>query len=113
MGIKRFSSAWRRIGPQSRFHQGRGGAALVVDVDRRRAAKSLVRWQEGVVHIALDSGPADPQALERCLVDVLSRALDIPAARIEIVAHGTSTRRIVVIYDLTPQELERRLRRWR
>ncbi|NPA31327.1 MAG: DUF167 domain-containing protein [Chloroflexi bacterium] len=105
----------RRIGPQSRFHQGRGGAALAVQIRFGGREEAEVVWLgEGMVRVTLwHRAAAGAGSLDRHLVAVLSRHLRVPRSRIEIVAQRGRYDRVVAFYGLTPQELERRLRRWR
>ncbi len=96
----------RSVGPQSRFHHGRGGAAMIVEARVGAPAEQVRLGANGVLQVAL--GPMR-ESVERAVQHALSRCLGIAPRQIEIVASRGNHRWLVAFYGLSPAELERRL----
>ncbi len=96
----------------ARFHSGRGGASLFVHVTAHPSHPTQVSLSDtGVLHIHLQT-TRQGAALERRLKAFLAHGLSWPVERIAVAAGEGRPSKIVVMYDLTPAELERRLRKW-
>ncbi len=96
----------RSVGPQSRFHHGRGGAAMIVEARVGAPAGQVRLGSNGALQVTLD---ALREPVERTLRHALSRRLGIAPRHIEIVAARGNHRWLVAFYGLSPAELERRL----
>ncbi len=95
----------------SRFHSPAKGAALLVHVTvGPESPTRLQALSNGVLHVHLRGNAQND--IDVLLVDALSRFLGLSPSQIEVVA-GTPSRRgqVVVFYDITPTELEKRLAR--
>jgi len=92
-----------------RFHNGRGGAALMVRVIPRAHRDELAGiLDDGTLRVRLTAPPVDNKANE-ALVRFLARLLGVPRSKVEIVAGHTSRNKLVSILDIAPDEVERRL----
>jgi uncharacterized protein (TIGR00251 family) len=85
-----------------------GGAAFPVHVVPR-AGKNEISGRHGdAIKVRLTAPPVEGAANE-ALIGFLSRQLDVPKNRIEILSGAASHDKIVCVLGLTPQELEERL----
>ena len=96
----------RSVGPQSRFHHGRGGAALLVEARVGKPAGQVFMDANGTLQVTLEGRGG---SVERALRHALSRRLGIAPRRIEIVASRGRNRWLVAFYDISPADLERLL----
>ena len=82
------------------LHDGKKGAALAIRVTPRARRNEIVEvLSDGTVKIRLTALPDEGQS-NQALVDFLSDVLNVPAARIEIVAGTTGRDKLVSILDL-------------
>ncbi len=105
------SSATVSVPSPARARNAAASAALLVHVSTGpEAPTSLRTLPNGVLEVHLHARP--DENLDVLLVDTLSRFLGIMPGQIEVVA-GTPSHRgqVVVFYDLTPADLEKRLAR--
>ena len=92
-----------------RFHDGKGGAALAVRVIPRANMNRISEISEdGTVKIHLTAAPIDGKA-NQALIEFLSKTLDIPRSRFEIVAGETGRNKIVVVMGQDPDTIHQRL----
>ncbi len=92
--------------------RGRGAAGpsatLTVRVQPRASRDAVGEMSEGVLRIRLTAPPVENRANE-ALVRFLAAALDVPRARVEIVAGDRGRNKIVRVHGITPAELFTRL----
>jgi len=95
---------------QWRFHDSRGGSALLVHV-RPGSPKTRIHaiQQESVVEIHL-VGDDNPWHTNQELVRFLSQVLGVPEAHIEIVAGLYGRGKVITVEGLSAEEASRRLR---
>jgi uncharacterized protein (TIGR00251 family) len=91
------------------MHNGQSGAAIAVRVTPR-ASKNAIKeiMNDGTIKVHL-TAPADDKKINQSLVDFLSKVLEIPANRVEIVAGQTGHDKLVSIIDLEAQEVHERI----
>ncbi|MDZ4767807.1 MAG: DUF167 domain-containing protein [Chloroflexota bacterium] len=88
----------------------RGGAALNVRVVTQADKTELVGIQEdGAVKIRLMASPAGDPAANRELLDFLAQILNVPLARMEIVAGEGGREKIVSIEGISIAQVEQAL----
>ncbi len=93
-----------------RFHDGRGGSALLVHVRPGSPETRIHAIQnDAVVEIHL-VGDDNPWHTNQELVRYLSQVLGIPEARIEIVAGLYGRGKVVTVEGLSAEEASKRLR---
>lgn len=85
-----------------------GSFVLAVRVQPRSSKEEVAGVAEGVVRIRLTAPPVEGKANE-ALVRFLSKALDIPKNRIELVAGDTGRNKLVRVHGLTQAEALARL----
>ncbi|MBF8258715.1 MAG: hypothetical protein HW377_1089 [Actinobacteria bacterium] len=81
---------------------------LSVRVIPRSSRNEVAGFSEGTVRIRLTAPPVENRANE-ALVRFLSRVLDVPRGRVEIVAGGTGRRKIVRVAGAAREDVFRRL----
>ena len=82
------------------LHDGKKGAALAIRVTPRARRNEIVEvLSDGTVKIRL-TAPPDEGESNQALVNFLSDVLNVPSARIEIVAGTTGRDKLVSILDL-------------
>ena len=91
------------------LHDGKKGAALAIRVTPRASRNEIVEvLSDGTVRIRLTAPPVEGKANE-ALVEFLSKVLDIPPSRIEIVAGVTGRDKLVSILDMDAEEVHARI----
>jgi uncharacterized protein (TIGR00251 family) len=92
------------------LHDSRSGAALAVRVIPRAKQNKIVEISsDGTVKIRLTAPPVGGKA-NRALIELLAGVLDVPAARIEIIAGETGRNKLVSILDLDAQTVQERIK---
>jgi uncharacterized protein (TIGR00251 family) len=74
-----------------------------------RSSKNALAWKQGTLKARLTAPPVDGAA-NAALINLLAERLSVPRRSISIVRGETSRQKTVAIADLTPDEIERRLR---
>ncbi len=91
------------------FCDGATGAALLVHVSSGEGPSRLEGIRDGVLEVCLQA--REKERMNHLLVDLFSRLLQVTPQQIEVVAGTqTQTNKVLVFYDLTPSELEARLK---
>ncbi len=85
-----------------------GGSALRVHVVPRSRKTEISGRYGQAVKIRLTAPPVQGKANE-ALIEFLAKRLDVPKRTIEILSGASSRNKMVCVFGLTPQELERRL----
>ncbi len=83
-------------------------ATVTVRVQPRSSRNEIGELAGGVLRIRLTAPPVENRANE-ALVRFLAGALDVPRARVEIVAGDRGRNKIVRVRGIAPAELYRRL----
>lgn len=99
--------------PQHKFQFGRGvgGAALPVKVTPRARKNEIVGFMaDGTLKIRVTAPPVEGAANE-AVIELLAKALDLPKSQIEIVAGEGGTQKLVSVIDLSPGQVDERLKR--
>ena len=92
-----------------RLHGGKIGSALAVRVTPRASQTKIVEvMSDGTVKIHLAAPPVDGEANER-LVSFLAQVLNVPRARIEIVAGWSGRDKLVSVLDMDSETVQKRL----
>jgi uncharacterized protein (TIGR00251 family) len=74
-----------------------------------RSSKNVLAWEQGTLKARLTAPPVDGAA-NAALLNLLAERLSVPRRSISIVRGETSRQKTVEIADLTPDEVERRLK---
>ncbi len=74
-----------------------------------RSSKNALAWEHGTLKVRLTAPPVDGAA-NAALINLLAERLSVPRRSISIVRGETSRQKTVEIADLTPDEVERRLK---
>lgn len=92
-----------------RFHDGRRGAALNVRVVPKAARTDIAEiMEDGTLRIRVAAVP-EKGKVNSALLEFLAKVLQVPQSNLEIVAGETQRDKIVVVMDLSPEEVEARL----
>ena len=87
----------------------RGGAAFAVRVVTRAEVSEIVGTQEdGALRVRLIASPAGDPAANQELVDLLSKQLQVPPNKIEIVAGANGRDKMISVEGITTADLESR-----
>ena len=91
------------------MHNGQSGAAIAVRVTPR-ASKNAIKeiTSDGTIRVHLIA-PSDDKKINQSLVDFLSKVLEVPANRLEVVAGVSGHDKLVSILDLDAQEVHDRI----
>ena len=73
------------------------------------SSKNVLAWEQGTLKARLTAPPVDGAA-NAALLNLLAERLSVPRRSISIVRGETSRQKTVEIADLTPDEVERRLK---
>lgn len=92
-----------------RMHNGQSGAAIAVRVTPR-ASKNAIKeiTSDGTIKVHLNA-PLDDKKINQTLVDFLSKVLEVPANRLEVVAGQSGHDKLVSILDLDAHEVHERI----
>jgi uncharacterized protein (TIGR00251 family) len=74
-----------------------------------RSSKNALAWEQGTLKARLTAPPVDGAA-NAALINLLAERLAVPRRSISIVRGETSRQKTVEIANLTPAEIERRLK---
>ncbi len=74
-----------------------------------RSSRNALAWEQGTLKARLTAPPVDGAA-NAALINLLAERLSIPRRSISIVRGETNRQKTVEIADLTPDEVERRLK---
>lgn len=74
-----------------------------------RSSRNTLEWEQGTLKARLTAPPVDGAA-NAALINLLAERLSLPRRRISIVRGETSRQKTVEIADLTPDEVEYRLK---
>ncbi len=100
------------LGKRPRFHNARQGAAMLIYLTAQPETPTHAAWAApGIIHIHLQTLQRGA-ALHQRLIQYLAQHLDIEPENIEIVAGGHTGNKVISVYGLSPDELERRLQDW-
>jgi uncharacterized protein len=97
--------------PPRRFHlhDGQHGSALAIRVVPRASRNEIsALMEDGSVKVRLTAAPVDGEANDQ-LVAFLAKSLDVPKAKIEIVAGWTGRNKLVSVLGLDAETLQQRL----
>ncbi len=101
-----------QVRAQAHFHSSRGGASLLVHLTAHPRYPTHASLQAaGILHIHLQTSRTGAR-LEQTLVAYLARHLHLPPDRVAVAAGQGQPGKIMVMYDITPAELDRRLHTW-
>ncbi len=95
--------------PRKKFtlHDGKTGSAITVRVTPRSRRNEIVEvLNDGTVRVRLTT--SKEVETNQTLVKFLSEILDIPAARIEVVA-GTGQDKLVTVLDIPASEIQQKI----
>lgn len=96
---------------QYHLHNGKKGSALAIRVTPRASRNEISEiLSDGTVKIRLTAPPVEGKA-NQALIDFLADVLEIPRARIEIVAGTTGKDKLVSILDLDAETVHERILR--
>lgn len=88
-----------------KFHDGEKGAALAVRVKFSRGKSSFAKvLKDGTVVVQLEHGGGDMNAM---LIDFISQQLDIPSARIQVIAGEDGQNKLISIIDMKPKQVQK------
>lgn len=91
------------------LHNGKTGAAIAVRVTPRMAKNQIYAiMDDGTIKVRLTAPPVDGRA-NKALIKYLAEILEIPTSSIEIVAGQTGHDKLVTIYDLSSDDVQKRL----
>lgn len=85
-----------------RFHNGKHGSALAVRITPRASRNEIAEiLHDGTVRIRLTVPPVESQ-MNQALAEYLSKILEIPASKIDIVAGQNGRDKLVSVLDMDP-----------
>jgi uncharacterized protein (TIGR00251 family) len=91
------------------LHNGKRGAALAVRVTPRASKNEIFGvLSDGTVNVHLTAPPVEGKANE-ALLKFLAGVLDVPLARLEIVAGKTGRDKLVSVLDLDAETVHKRI----
>jgi uncharacterized protein (TIGR00251 family) len=91
------------------LHDGKKGAAIAVRVTPRATKNQIVgALHDGTVKIHIAAAPSEGQTNEK-LIEFLSSILGVPKDRIEVVAGGTGSDKLVSVLDIDSETLHRKI----
>jgi uncharacterized protein YggU (UPF0235/DUF167 family) len=94
----------------TKLPDGKGGAAFAVQVVTKTVKTELVGpQQDGTIKIRLMASPAGSNEANKELVNFLSKLLEVPVEKIEIVAGENKRDKIVSIEGFSATEVEAKL----
>jgi uncharacterized protein (TIGR00251 family) len=91
------------------LHDGRRGAALAVRVTPRARKNEIVDvLSDGTVKVHLTAPPVEGKANAE-LIKFLSKELDIPASRMEVVAGASGRDKLISFIDIDADTLHKKI----
>ena len=91
------------------LHDGKRGAALALRVTPRASRNEIVEiLNDGTVKIHLTAPPEEGKANE-ALLKFLSKVLDVPVSRLDIVAGAGGRDKLVAVTDMDAEMLHKRI----
>jgi uncharacterized protein (TIGR00251 family) len=94
---------------QYHLHNGKKGSALAIRVTPRASRNEISEiLSDGTVKIRLTAPPVEGKA-NQALIEFLADVLEVPRARIEIVAGTTGKDKLVSILDLDAETVHERI----
>jgi uncharacterized protein YggU (UPF0235/DUF167 family) len=92
-----------------RLHDGKVGAALAVRVTPQAQVNEIAGVQsDGTLQIHL-TAPLAEEKLNATLIEFLAAVLDVPAAKIQIVAGSLGADKLVAIEDMDAESLHTKI----
>jgi len=93
------------------LHDGHKGSALAIRVTPRASRNEIVEiLADGSVKVRLTASPAEGQT-NQALIDYLAQVLEVPIAKLEIVAGLNGRDKLVSIIDLDAATVQQRILR--
>jgi uncharacterized protein (TIGR00251 family) len=93
----------------SRFHNGRRGSALTIQVVPQSNENKLTNiLEDGTLKIKIKAPLAGGEA-DKMLVDYLEMIFDVQKYQIEIIAGEKGVDKIIAILDVDPDEIQKRI----
>ena len=90
------------------LHDGKKGAALAVRVVLRSRRNEIVEvMNDGTVKVRLTVSPGGD--INKALLDYMSQVLEVPPARLDIVAGAKSNEKLVSVLDLDAATVQSRI----
>ena len=90
---------------QFRFHDGEKGSALAVRVKHIRGESSFAKvLKDGTIQIELNKAAGE---VNERLIQFISRELDIPQSRIEIIAGEDGDKKLLSVIDMKPKDIQK------
>ena len=92
---------------QYKFHNGEKGAALAIRVKHSRknsCFSKVLRDGTVVVQLKLEAGDVNKR-----LIDFLALELNIPKARVQIIAGEDGNKKLISIVEMPPNQIQRRI----
>lgn len=91
------------------LHQGEGGIALAIRVTPRAKKSEITKvLEDGTIKIRLTSPPVGGKA-NLALIEFLSKILEVPKSKIEIVAGQKSRKKLVSVMNLDADSANQRI----
>jgi uncharacterized protein (TIGR00251 family) len=92
-----------------RLHDGKSGAALAVRVTPRASKNEIVDiLSDGTVKVHLTAPPVEGKANE-ALLKFLSKVLDVPLIRLDVVAGATGRDKLISVIDMDASTLHKKI----
>jgi uncharacterized protein (TIGR00251 family) len=92
-----------------RLHDGKSGAALAVRVTPRASKNEIVDiLSDGTVKVHLTAPPVEGKANE-ALLKFLSKVLDVPLTRLDVVAGATGRDKLISVIDMDASTLHKKI----
>lgn len=92
-----------------RLHGGKRGAALAVRLAARAPRNEIAEiLSDGTVQVRLTASPADEKA-NSVLIEFLAEVLQVPKAKIEILAGSNGQDKLVSVLDLDSETVQKRI----
>lgn len=91
------------------LHDGKSGSALAVRVTPRASKDAIVEvLSDGTVKIHLTAPPVEGKANE-ALIKFLSKILDLPISKLDIVAGATGRDKLISVIDMDAKTLHKKI----
>lgn len=92
-----------------KLHNGQKGAAIAVRLTTRASKNQIVgALNDGTVKVRVTAAPTEGQANHE-LIKFLSDVLDVPKARIEIVAGEAGRDKLISVLDMDSETLHKKI----